>query len=102
MTSPFRTPMPRLMHVARLIIKKKYNDFFSLYTSYNNVFNRKPMHACARTPMLWSKDVLDGIVLWALCNLERFRPQLLQKRDNVIYWINLHLVDDIVGFPHTY
>ena len=34
--------------------------------------------------MLWSKDVLDGIVLSAVCNLERFRPQLLQKRDNVI------------------
>ena len=52
--------------------------------------------------MLWSKDVLDGIVLSAVCNPERFRPQLLQKRDNVIYWISLYLVDDIVGFPNTY
>ena len=34
--------------------------------------------------ILWSKDVLDGIVLSAVCNLERFRSQLLQKRDNVI------------------
>ena len=52
--------------------------------------------------MLWSKDVLGGIVLSALCNLERFRPQLLQKRDNVTYWISLYLMDDIVGFPNTY
>ena len=51
---------------------------------------------------LWSKDVLDGIVLSAVCNPERFRPQLLQKRDNVIYWISLYLVDDIFGFPNTY
>ena len=52
--------------------------------------------------ILWSKDVLDGIVLSAVCNPERFRPQLLQKRDNVIYWISLYLVDDVVGFPNTY
>ena len=52
--------------------------------------------------MLWSKDVLDGIVLSAVCNPERFRPQLLQKRDNVIYWISLYSVDDVVGFPNTY
>ena len=51
---------------------------------------------------LWSKDVLDGIVLSAVCNPERFRPQLLQKRDNVIYWISFYSVDDIVGFPNTY
>ena len=50
------------------------------------------MHACARLhQMLWSKDVL-----------ERFRPQLLQKRDNGIYWISLYPVDDVVGFPDTY
>ena len=52
--------------------------------------------------MLWSKDVLDGIVLSASCNLERFRPQLLQKRDNIINRISLYLVNDIVGFPTTY
>ena len=34
--------------------------------------------------MLWSKDVLDGIVFSAICNLERLRSQLLKKGDNVI------------------
>ena len=48
--------------------------------------------------MLWSKDVLDGIVLSAVFNPERFRPQLLQKRDDVIYWISLYSVDDVVNF----
>ena len=52
--------------------------------------------------MLRLKDVLDGIVLSAVCNPERFRPQLLQKRDNVIYWISFYSVDDVVGFPNTY
>ena len=51
---------------------------------------------------LWSKDVLDGVVLAAVCNPERFRPQLLQKRDNVIYWISFYSVDDVVGFPNNY
>ena len=51
---------------------------------------------------LWSKDVLDGIVLSAVCNPERFGPQLLQKRDNVIYWTSFYSVDDVVGFPNTY
>ena len=52
--------------------------------------------------MLRSKDVLDGIVLSAVCNLERFMSQLLQKRDDVIYWISLYSLDDVVGFPNTY
>ena len=34
--------------------------------------------------MLRSKDVLERIVLSAVCNPERFGPQLLQKGDNVI------------------
>ena len=48
--------------------------------------------------MLWSKDVVDGIVLSTVCNPERIRSQLLQKRDNVIYWISLYPVDDVVNF----
>ena len=84
MTSPFRTPPPRLMHAARLIVKKEYNDFFlfrhpTITFSIENQCMRAQEHQ-----ILWSKDVLDGIVLSAVCNLERFRPQLLQKRDNVM------------------
>ena len=102
MTSPFRTPLPRLMHAARLIIKKEYNDLFlfrhpTITFSIENQCMRAQEHQT-----LWSKDVLDGIVLSAVCNLERFRPQLLQKRDNVIYWISFYSVDDVVGFPNTY
>ena len=102
MTSPFRTPPARLMHAARLIIKKEYNDLFlfrhpTITFSIENQCMRAQEHET-----LWSKDVLDGIVLSAVCNPERFRPQLLQKRDNVIYWISLYLVDDIFGFPNTY
>ena len=88
MTSPFRTLLPRLMHAARLIIKKEYNDFLlfrqpTITFSIENQCMRAKEHQ-----MLWSKDVLDGIVLSAACNPERFRPQLLQKRDDVIYWIS--------------
>ena len=102
MTSPFRTLLPRLMHAARLIIKKEYNDLFlfrhpTITFSIENQCMRAQEHQT-----LWSKDVLDGIVLSAVCNPERFRPQLLQKRDNVIYWISFYSVDDIVGFPNTY
>ena len=102
MTSPFRTPLPRLMHAARLIIKKEYNDLFlfrhpTITFSIENQCMRAQEHQT-----LWSKDVLDGIVLSAVCNPERFRPQLLQKRDNVIYWISFYSVDDVVGFPNTY
>ena len=90
MTSPFRTPLPRLMHAARLIIKKEYNDFFlfrhpTITCSIENQCMRAKEHQ-----MLWSKDVLDGIVLLAASNPERFRPQLLQKRDDVIYGISLY------------
>ena len=90
------------MHAARLIIKKEYNDLFlfrhpTITFSIENQCMRAQEHQ-----MLWSKDVLGGIVLSALCNLERFRPQLLQKRDNVTFWISLYLMDDIVGFPNTY
>ena len=86
------------MHAARLIIKKEYNDLFlfrhpTITFSIENQCMRAQEHQT-----LWSKDVLDGIVLSAVCNPERFRPQLLQKRDNVIYWISFYSVDDIVGF----
>ena len=102
MISPFRTHPAPLMHAVRLIIKKKYNDIFlfrhpTITFSIENQCMRAQEHQ-----MLRSKDVLDRIALSALCNLERFRPQLLQKRDNVIYWISLYLVDDIFGFPNTY
>ena len=90
------------MHAAKHIIKKEYNDFFlfrhpTITFSIENQCMRAQEHQ-----ILWSKDVLDGIVLSAVCNLERFRPQLLQKRDNVIYWISFYSVDDVVGFPNTY
>ena len=90
------------MHAARLIIKKEYNHLFlfrhpTITFSIENQCMRAQEHQT-----LWSKDVLDGIVLSAVCNLERFRPQLLQKRDNVIYWISFYSVDDVVGFPYTY
>ena len=90
------------MHAPRLIIKKEYNDLFlfrhpTITFSIENQCMRAQEHET-----LWSKDVLDGIVLSAVCNPERFRPQLLQKRDNVIYLISLYLVDDIFGFPNTY
>ena len=82
MTSLFRTLLPRLMPAARLIIKKEYNDFFlfrhpTITFSIENQCMRAQEHQ-----ILWSKDVLDG--LSAVRNLERFRSQLLQKRDNVI------------------
>ena len=101
MTSPFRTPPVRLMHAARLIIKKEYNDLFLFHPTITFSIEYQCMRA-QEHQTLWSKDVLDGIVLSAVCNPERFRPQLLQKRDNVIYWISLYSVHDIVGFPNTY
>ena len=106
MTSRFRTPPPpappRLMHAARLIVKKEYNDFFLVrHLTITLTIENQRMHA-QEQQMLWSKDVLDGIVLSAVCNPERFGPQLLQKRDNVIYWISFYSVDDVVGFPNTY
>ena len=97
MTSLFRTLLPRLMPAARLIIKKEYNDFFlfrhpTITFSIENQCMRAQEHQ-----ILWSKDVLDG--LSAVCNLERFRSQLLQKRDNVMVldkflssWFSLYLL----------
>ena len=70
MTSPFRTPPPRLMHAARLIIKKEYNDLFLFrHPTITLTIENQCMHA-QEQQMLWSKDVLDGIVLSAVCNLE--------------------------------
>ena len=90
MTSPFRTLLLRLMHSARLIIKKKYNDIFLFrHPTITCSIENQCMRAKERQ-MLWSKDVLDGIVLLAASNPERFRPQLLQKRDDVIYGISLY------------
>ena len=82
MISLFRTLPPRLMLPTRLIIKKEYNDLFlfrhpTITFSIENQCMRAQEHQ-----ILWSKDVLGG--LSAVCNLERFRSQLLQKRDNVI------------------
>ena len=72
MTSRFRTPPPappRLMHAAR------HNDFFLFrHLTITLTIENQRMHA-QEQQMLWSKDVLDGIVLSAVCNLERFRPQ---------------------------
>ena len=86
------------MHAARLIIKKEYNDFF-LFRHPTITFSiEKQCMRAEEHQMLWSKDVLDGIVLSAVCNPERFRPQLFQKRDDVIYWISLYLGDDVVNF----
>ena len=83
-TSLFRTLLPRLMPAARLIIKKDYHDFF-LFRHPTITFSIESQRMRAQEhQILWSKDVLDGIVLSAVCNLESFRPQLLQKRDNVI------------------
>ena len=84
MTSLFRTLPPRLMLPTRLIIKKEYNDLF-LFRHPTITFSiEKQCMRAQEHQILWSKDVLDGIVLSAVCNLERFRSQLLQKRDNVI------------------
>ena len=66
-TSPLRTPLPRLIHAARLIIKKEYNDFF-LFRHPTITFSIE--NQCMRAQeqqMLWSKDVLDGIVFSAVC-----------------------------------
>ena len=84
MTSPFRTLLPRLMHAARLVIKKKYNDIFLFrHPTITFLIENQCMSAQERQ-MLRSKDVLVRIVLSAVCNPEKFGPQLLQKRDNVI------------------
>ena len=79
MTSPFRTPLPRLMHAARLIIKKEYNYFFlfrhpTIMFSIENQCMRAQEHQ-----MLWSKDVLDGIVLSAVCNLGKVQAPVVTK-----------------------
>ena len=63
MTSLFRTLLPRLMPAARLIIKKEYNDFFlfrhpTITFSIENQCMRAEEHQ-----MLWSKEVLNGILI---------------------------------------
>ena len=79
MTSPFRTLLPRLMHSARLIIKKKYNDIllFRHPTITFSIENR--CMSAQEQQMLWSKDVLDGIVLSAVCNLEKVQAPVVTK-----------------------
>ena len=79
MTSPFRTPPPRLMHAARLIVKKEYNDFFLFrHPTITLTIENQCMHA-QEQQMLRSKDVLDGIVLWAVCNLEKVQAPVVTK-----------------------
>ena len=79
MTSPFRTLLPRLMHSARLIIKKKYNDIllFRHPTITFSIENR--CMSAQEHEMLRSKDVLDGIVLSAVCNLEKVQAPVVTK-----------------------
>ena len=79
MTSLFRTLLPRLMPAARLIIKKEYHDFFlfrhpTITFSIENQCMRAQEHQ-----ILWSKDVLDGIVLSAVCNLEKVQAPVVTK-----------------------
>ena len=79
MTSLFRTLLPRLMPAARLIIKKEYHDFFlfrhpTITFSIENQCMRAQKHQT-----LWSKDVLDGIVLSAVCNLEKVQAPVVTK-----------------------
>ena len=79
MTSPFRTPLPLLMHAARLIIKKEYNDFF-LFRHPTITFSIENQCMSAQEhQMLRSKDVLDGIVLSAVCNLEKVQAPVVTK-----------------------
>ena len=84
MTSRFRTPPPRpapprLMHAARLIVKKEYNDFFLFrHLTITLTIENQRMHA-QEQQMLWSKDVLDGIVLSAVCNLEKVQAPVVTK-----------------------
>ena len=73
-----RTP-PRLMHAARLIVKKEYNDFFLFrHPTITLTIENQCMHA-KEQQMLWSKDVLDGIVLSAVCNLEKVQAPVVTK-----------------------
>ena len=79
MTSPFRTPPVRLMHATRLIIKNEYNHLFlfrhpTITFSIENQCMRAQEHQT-----LWSKDVLDGIVLSAVCNLEKVQAPVVTK-----------------------
>ena len=67
------------MHVARLIIKKEYNDLLlfrhpTITFSIENQCMRAQEHQT-----LWSKDVLDGIVLSAVCNLEKVQAPVVTK-----------------------
>ena len=67
------------MHAARLFIKKEYNDLFlfrhpTITFSIENQCMRAQEHQT-----LWSKDVLDGIVLSAVCNLEKVQAPVVTK-----------------------
>ena len=79
MTSPFRTPPARLMHAARLIIKKEYNDFFLFRHPTITLTIESQCMRAQEQQMLWSKDVLDGIVLSAVCNLEKVQAPVVTK-----------------------
>ena len=79
MTSLFRTLLPRLMPAARVIIKKEYHDFFLFrHPTITFSIENQCMHA-QEQQMLWSKDVLDGIVLSAVCNLEKVQAPVVIK-----------------------
>ena len=67
------------MHAARLIIKKEYNDLFLFrHPTITFSIENQCMHA-QEQQMLRSKDVLDGIVLSAVCNLEKVQAPIVTK-----------------------
>ena len=67
------------MYAARLIIKKEYNDLFLFrHLTITLTIENQRMHA-QEQQMLWSKDVLDGIVLSAVCNLEKVQAPVVTK-----------------------
>ena len=67
------------MHAARLIIKKEYNDFFLFrHPTITFLIENQCMRA-QEHQMLWSKDVVDGIVLSAVCNLEKVQAPVVTK-----------------------
>ena len=102
MTSLFRTLLPRLMPAARLIIKKEYHEFFvfrhpTITFSIESQCMRAQEHQ-----ILWSKDVLDGIVLRRYVILKGSGPSCYKRGIALWYWISFYPVDHIVGFPYTY
>ena len=76
MTSRFRTPPPRPAppHACRQAYCK---DIFRHPTITLTIENQC-MHA-QEQQMLWSKDLLDGIVLSAVCNLEKVQAPIVTK-----------------------